>query len=165
MKKIFLILASILFFTTLSPASPPITDIKNDQAIYGVTEAKAYFDVTIGDPGPLLVRIQLIEKTYNQLVAAGVTPSFIIGIRGKASSFFTKGTDYVLDIDLPAKIQIARFVEKFKAMHVGVEQCRIAAGSQDIEIEDFLPQIKLVDNGYVSMIVYQSQGYAFVPMD
>jgi intracellular sulfur oxidation DsrE/DsrF family protein len=165
MKKILLIFASILFITTLSSASPPTTDFKNDQAVYGLTEAKAYFDVTVGDPGALLTRLQLIEKTYNQLVAAGVTPSFIIGIRGKASNFFTKGSDYVLDIDLPAKIQIARLVEKFKAMNVGVEQCRIAAGFQEIEEADFLPQIELVDNGYASMIVYQSQGYGFVPMD
>ncbi|TKB07500.1 hypothetical protein [Desulforhopalus sp. IMCC35007] len=165
MKKIFLIVTSILFITTISPASPPITNLKNDQASYGLTEAKAYFDVTVGDPKPLLVRLQLIEKTYNQLVAAGVTPSFIIGIRGKASSFFTKGPDYVLDIDMPTKMQIARFVERAQAMHIGVEQCRIAAGFQEIEVADFLPQMKLVENGYVSMIVYQSQGYAFVPMD
>jgi hypothetical protein len=143
MKKIVLILASILFITTLSQASPPITKFKNDQVIKGLTEAKAYFDVTVGDPKPLLIRLQLIEKTYNQLVAAGVTPSFIIGVRGKASNFFTKGSDYVLDIDLPAKMQIARLVDTFKTMHIGIEQCRIAAGFQDVEVEDFLPQIEL----------------------
>ena len=50
-------------------------------------------------------------------------------------------------------------------MKIDLEQCRIAAGFEDIAIADFLPQVKLVANGYVSMIGYQSQGYSFVPMD
>jgi intracellular sulfur oxidation DsrE/DsrF family protein len=101
----------------------------------------------------------------NQLVTAGVTPAFIIGIRGKASNFFTKGNDYVLDIDLPEKEQIAALVKNLKALKIGIEQCRIAAGFEDIDVADFLPQVELVANGYVSMIGYQSLGYGFVPMD
>jgi uncharacterized protein len=165
MKKILVILASILFITTLSQANTPSAGFNNDKALKGLTETKAYFDVTVGDPKQLLIRLQLIEKTYNQLIAAGVTPSFIIGIRGKASNFFTKGTDYVLDIDMPEKKQIASVVKKFKTMHIGIEQCRIAAGFQKIDVADFLPQVEIVANGYVAMIGYQSQGYGFVPMD
>lgn len=75
MKKILLILASILFFSTVLHAGAPTNIYNNDRALQGVTESKAYFDVTIGDPKQLLIRLQLIEKTYNQLLAAGVTPS------------------------------------------------------------------------------------------
>jgi hypothetical protein len=103
MKKILLILVSILLSAAVSSADSPSDIYNNDKALKGLTESRAYFDVTIGEPKQLLIRLQLVEKTYNQLVAAGVTPAFVIGIRGKASSFFTKGTDYVLDIDLPEK--------------------------------------------------------------
>lgn len=50
-------------------------------------------------------------------------------------------------------------------MKIGIEQCRIASGFQDIAVTDFLPQVELVANGYTSMIGYQSQGYGFVAMD
>lgn len=165
MKKILLILASILFFSTVLHADEPKNIYNNDRALQGVTESKAYFDVTIGDPKQLLIRLQLIEKTYNQLLAAGVTPSFVVGIRGKASNFITKGSDYVLDIDLPEKRQIAAIVKKLKTMRIGVEQCYIAAGFQEIDVADFLPEVDLVTNGYVSLIGYHSQGYGLVPMD
>ncbi len=165
MKKLILILTSILFFTTLSHAEAEKPVYNNDKALKGVKEAKAYFDVTVGNPKILLIRLQLIEKTHNQLVAAGVRPDFIIGIRGKASSFFTKGPDYVLESDLPEKKQIAALVKRLKTLNIDMEQCLIAAGFEGIELADFLPQVELVANGYVSMIGYQSQGYGFVAMD
>jgi len=34
-----------------------------------------------------------------------------------------------------------------------------------IDTKDFLPQVKIVANGYISLVGYQSQGYAFLPMD
>lgn len=165
MQKLLLILVFILSFSTVSQGNTPNDVYNNDNALKGLTIAKAYFDVTIGDPKQLVLRLQLIDKTYNQIVAAGVTPAFIVGIRGKASNFFTKGNGYVLDIDLPEKEQIAALVKKFTTMKIGVEQCRIAAGFQDIAVADFLPQVEIVANGYTSMIGYQSQGYSFVAMD
>lgn len=165
MKNFFLILSSILFISTVTYTNALSDMYNNNKALKGLTEAKAYFDVTVGDPKQLLLRLQLIDKTYNQIAAAGVTPAFIIGIRGKASNFFTNGGAYVLDSDLPEKEQIAALVKKFKALKMGIEQCRIAAGFQDIDVADFLPQVELVANGYVSMIGYHAQGYGLVPMD
>lgn len=165
MKKIILILASILFFTTLSHAESEKVVSNNNNALKGLKEAKAYFDVTVGNPKILLIRLQLIEKTHNQLVTAGVKPNFVIGIRGKASSFFTKGTDYVIETDLPEKEQIAALVKRLKTQNIVMEQCLIAAGFEGIDVADFLPQVELVANGYISMIGYQAQGYSLVPMD
>ncbi len=165
MQKILLIMLSFFYFATSAYADSQSTSYNNAKSLKGLTATKAYFDVTVGDPNQLLVRLQLIEKTYKQIVEAGVTPDFIIGIRGKASNFFTKGTHYVLDVDLPQKKQIAAMVKKLNSMKISMEQCRIAAGFQDIDVVDFLPEVELVANGYVSMIGYQSQGYGLVPMD
>lgn len=165
MQKLLLILVSILLFSTLAYGNTPDAFYTNNNALKGLTTVKAYFDVTIGEPKQLLLRLQLIEKTYNQIVATGITPTFIVGIRGKASNFFTTGDGYVLDIDLPEKEQIAALVKNFTAKKIGVEQCRIAAGFQDVAVVDFLPEIEVVANGYTSMIGYQAQGYGFVAMD
>lgn len=133
--------------------------------LVGNNEVKAYFDVQIGEPDKLLIRLKMIETTYSQFLASGISPHFIIGIRGKASNFFTKDNDYVLDVDIPVKKKIASMVDQFKAKGFRMEQCSLAAGMQEISVADFLPLVEVVSNGYASMIVYQSQGYAFVPMD
>jgi intracellular sulfur oxidation DsrE/DsrF family protein len=165
MNKIVLIIAALLFISTGSHALGQSELSNNSKALEGVTKTKAYFDVTIGDPKALLIRLELIEKTYHQLVAAGVNPDLVVGVRSKASNFFTKGQGYVLDSDLPEKNRIAAMVKKLSGMKIDIEQCRIAAGFEAIDIADFLPEMELVANGYVSMIGYHAQGYAFVPMD
>jgi len=71
----------------------------------------------------------------------------------------------LLETDLSAKKAIAARVDQFKAEGFALEQCRIAADLQEIEVADFLPRVEVVANGDISMIGYQSQGYAFVPMD
>ena len=165
MKTLLLTIVLFLCCISLGRADSPKNEKNTSGALTGLTATKAYFDVTVGNPKLLLIRLQLIQKTYNQIAAAGVTPAFVIGIRGKASNFFTKGTDYILDSDLPEKEQIETLVKQFAARHIVIEQCLIAAGFQQIDAADFLPLVKPVPNGYVSMIGYQSQGYGFVPMD
>lgn len=139
--------------------------LNHGSALSGVMTTNVFFDVNIGDPAKLRTRLQLIETTYAQLVAAGFSPRVVIGIRGMASNFFTRDAGYILEAELPVKKEIAAKVEKFRAMGFAVEQCRIAAGMQGIDVADFLPQVQVVDNGYISMIGYQAQGYAYVPMD
>lgn len=165
MKTILLTILMLFSFMSFCHADSPGNAKNSSDALTGLTTAKAYFDVTVENPKLVLLRLQLIEKTYSQIAANGVTPAFIVGIRGKASNFFTKGNDNVLDMDLPDKKQIEILVKKFAAQHIPIEQCLIAAEIQHIDAADFLPQLKLVANGYVSMIGYQSQGYGLVPMD
>ena len=128
-------------------------------------EARVYFDVSLGEPEKLAVRLGLIEKTREDLIAAGLTPRIVVGIRGKASNFFTRDEDYVLESDLAVKKNILAQVARFKTMGIRLEQCGLAADMQGIATTDFLPQLEMVGNGYVAMITYQGQGYAYVPMD
>ena len=128
-------------------------------------EARVYFDVSIGEPDKLALRLGLIEKTRDDLIAAGLTPRIVVGIRGKASNFFTRDEDYVLESDLSVKKKIQAQVVRLKTLRIRLEQCWLAADMQGIARTDFLPQLEMVGNGYVAMITYQGQGYAYVPMD
>jgi hypothetical protein len=165
MKSVLQFVMTFLLVAVTARIGPAAETYNNSNALTGVRETKVYFDVNVGEPAKLLNRLQLIDATYDQLVAAGISPLFVVGIRGKASNYFTRGDDYVLDTDLPVKRQIEAGIDRFKARHYRLEQCYIAAGLQDIDVVDFLPQLEVVASGYVSMIGYQSKGYAFVPMD
>ena len=139
--------------------------LSNSNSLKGVSEIKVYFDLNVGEPKKLLSRLQLIETTYSQLREAGFSPRVVIGIRGMASYYFTKDTDYVLEQDIPDKKRIASWAEKFRAHGFALEQCTLAAELHEIDTTDFLPQLIIVPNGYISMIGYQTKGYAYVPMD
>lgn len=138
------------------PGGPALTHLR---------QAKVYFDVNVGHPAKLLTRLDIINQTREGLLEMGVTPEFVIGFRSKASNFVTKGDDYVFEEELEDKREVHGWLERFARMGVTMEQCRIAAGFQGIDPEDFRPEIKLVSNGYISMIGYQLKGYAQIPMD
>jgi hypothetical protein len=165
MKSLLQFMMILLLVVVTVRIGPAAETYNNSDALTGVREAKVYFDVNVGEPAKLLNRLQLIDATYDQLVASGISPLFIVGIRGKASNYFTRGDDYVVDTDLPIKKQIEARIDRFKARHFRLEQCYIAVGLYDIDVDDILPQLEVVASGYVSMIGYQSKGYAFVPMD
>ena len=161
-RTVYRILLLLLFATcSLFPALAGVAEA----AAVDSGEARVYFDVSIGEPEKLALRLGLIEKTRGDLIAAGLTPRIVVGIRGKASNFFTRDEDYVLESDLAVKKKILAQVVRLKAMGLRLEQCGLAADMQGIATTDFLPQLEMVGNGYVAMITYQGQGYAYVPMD
>lgn len=153
----------VLFF-----AMPALAEeYKNTRALNGLSAVRVYFDVNIGVPGKLVSRLLFIDKTYDQLVKAGVKPEFIIGFRSTASNFVTKGSeDYVFEDDeIAAKKKVHEWVRRFKKRGILMEQCMLAAEIHEIDPKDFLPEIEPVKNGYISMIGYQSKGYSQVDMD
>jgi uncharacterized protein len=163
LKISFLVLMGVIILLSCRPAVAE--EFANKRALANMSAVMAYYDVNVGVPAKLVTRLRLIAKTYDQLVSAGVTPGFIVGFRGKASYFVTKGDDYVFDEDLPAKKKVLKWIQALKARGIVMEQCRIAASLHDIDPKDILPEIEVVQNGYISMIGYQAKGYSQIPMD
>lgn len=151
----------VLFFTAVASAEPPAAG----QQVQAASGAKVYFDVNVGEARKMAIRLQLINTTYDQLAEQGSVPRFVVGFRGAASFFTTKGEGYVKPDDLPIKKKIHHWLQIFAAKGIRLEQCRIAADLNGIAATDFQPEVTVVDNGYVAMISYQHQGYAYIPMD
>jgi len=155
----------LITWFTLVALPGQAAEYNNEQALRGVKDGKAYFDVNVGKPGKLLARLQAIYQTYNQFEDSGVTPDFVIGFRGGASKFVTRGDAYVQKKELPDKEKVRSWIEQFQELGVTMEQCWIADSALRIDPKDVLPEIKVIANGYVSLIAYQVKGYALVPMD
>jgi len=86
MKKLILVLV-ILFGATLNVQA---ADLKNDAALTGVTNTNAVFDISPGGKR-LLGQLNVIYKTYEQLVDFGHKPKFVLAFRGGATPFVTSG--------------------------------------------------------------------------
>ncbi len=139
-------------------------DFSRPAGLENISSVKAYFDVKVGVPSKLATQLQVIDDAYRQLVKLGVKTKFVIGFRGEASYFVTRGDDYIFEEDAEAKKKIYTFIKSFKSQGIVLEQCSVSAGLYEIKQQDFLKEIEVVQNSYASIVAYQSAGYAFVPI-
>jgi uncharacterized protein len=161
MKKSVIAVAWVLLVAAGAFAGPAA----KAKSLEGLNQIKSVVDVNVGNPKLLVLRMELLDRTYRQLVAAGMKPVVVVAFRGKASQFITKGDGYVAPEEKGAKLEMKTWIERFKQAGFTIEQCAIAAALLKIDVKDFLPQVEIVENGYISLIGYQQQGYAFLPLD
>ena len=157
--------AALLTAMLLVPVVVPAAQFSDADALKGLDTVKVVCDVNVGDPNLLLRRLELIDETYTQLVDAGVRATFVVAFRGPATKFVTRGTGYVAPENQAVKKEIQGWVAQFYENGFSLEQCAIAARGQKVSTDDILPQVKVVQNGYISLIAYQNKGYALLPMD
>lgn len=161
-KITFSLLGAVLLLCSCPPGYGQ--EFNNQRALANLSAVKVYFDVKTQNPDKLALQLGLIHETLQQLLKAGVKTELIIGFRDQASRFVTKDDDYVLEEDLEAKKKIQAWVRRFHSLGVFMEQCLISATFQEIEPEDFLPELAVIQSSYVSMIAYQVKGYAQITM-
>ncbi len=163
LRTILILLTFLLaiFFLPQTALSQQKDDIR---ALDTLSELKAYFDIKADSAAKLEKRLLWIKDTYKQVNEKNVKATFIIGIRSKASFFVTKGDEYIDEEDILTTGKIEKLLKHFVKQKVPIEQCGISAQLLDIDSQDFLPEINVVKNSYISIAGYQNRGYAYVPM-
>jgi len=150
----------------LTAFSVPAQESENTPAsLKGVNTAEIVFDVNVGNPKLLSLRLKLVEKTLSD-ISHYAKYRAVVAFRGAASDFMTKNDNYIDKDKKQIKKDIYRRLKTLKNdYNVTLEQCGVAIGLRGIAPEEIYDIINVVENGYVSIIGYQNQGYAFVPMD
>lgn len=137
----------------------------DDRAVLsGVKELKVAFDVLEGDAKGLLNRLNVIDETRNSLIKQGVTPNFVVAFRGPATKLVQTDMSKVKpeDREVAAKIA-AKLADMRKAPGVAsIEQCSVAIRQQETTAENVLPSVTVVGNSWISLMAYQSRGYAYI---
>jgi intracellular sulfur oxidation DsrE/DsrF family protein len=133
-------------------------------ALSGLKEVKVAFDIKDGDGKGLLKRLDVIDETRQSLIQQGVSPHFILAFRGPATRLVQTDVAAIRPEDRPMAGKIA---EKIKQMSEargvdGFEQCAVAVREQGTKVEKVLPQIHVVGNAFISLMAYQSKGYAYI---
>ena len=157
--------AALLMVIFLLPCIAFAGQFTNADALKGLKTVKVVCDVNVGEPKLLLGRMELIDATYTQLLDAGIQPTFVVAFRGPATKYVTRGTGYVAPEDRAIKKKIQGWVAQFHENGFALEPCAIAARALNVSFGDILPQITVVQNGYISIVAYQNKGYALLPMD
>lgn len=157
-KIIFFVIFASLFLAVSSIASA-----QGYEALKGVRSAKAVFDVRIGNPQSAALHLKLMHQTYKDLAAAKKKPVFRIVFIGPSVKLISKNRDGFTPEDNKALDEIADAVSAMSKDGIQLEICLVAAKVFKVDPLSVLPEIKRVENGWVSLIGYQAKSYSLVP--
>jgi intracellular sulfur oxidation DsrE/DsrF family protein len=135
---------------------------KDSEALKGVKSAKAIFDVRVANPKGAAIQIKLIHQTYQQLVAEKKKPVCVVSFMGPSVKLISKNREGFTAEDQKPLDEIAETISKMSKEGIRVEICMFAAKLFGVDPSSLLPQIKKVENGWVSLVGYQAQGYSLV---
>ena len=133
-------------------------------ALAGLTEVKVAFDITTGEGKGLLSRLNVIDETRQSLIKHGVKPNFVLAFRGPATKLVQSDVEKVKPEDRPELVKIASKIQEMSVAQgvQSLEQCSVAIRQQGTAADKVLPPIKVVGNSWISLLAYQTKGYAYI---
>jgi len=158
------IIAAVLL-VSLVGAKPMHAESPQDaDALSGLNEVKVAFDMQTGNSAALLKQLEVIEETRESLIKQGVKPSFVIAFRGPATKLVqTDPSEVQADDRANARIIAGKIRALKKSEGVAsIEQCAVAIRLAGTKQENLLPEIKVVGNGWISLMAYQAKGYGYI---
>jgi intracellular sulfur oxidation DsrE/DsrF family protein len=155
-----LFIATVIIFLMVLPAGAA----GYDNALKGVKNYDAVYEVSQGDPRVNNPVFLVIKNSYEapEVKALVKSPNIAIVFHGPVVKLLS--TD-LTPFDQKEQADIHKFQATLKQMKkdgVTLEVCRFALKGMDVDEETVIPEIDPVDNGFVSVIGYQMQGYAVV---
>ncbi len=158
-------LFSLLLLILISPLT--FADKPDDaDALKGIDTGKVVWDVTLSKPGRLLFVMKVIEETYQDLIRQNVTPDMVFAFRGGVLRLLSSQP---LELDEDAKVARDELLTLIKNMSkkpgIKMESCSLATRVLGIDNSTIIREVKPVGNTFVSLIGYQQQGYALIPIN
>ena len=138
--------------------------VDDKAALQGIKDGKLVYDITDGDGKALLNRLETIDETRRSMLEAGTMPHFVISFRGPATKLVQTDMTQVKPEDREYAAKIGTWLAQF-AKEKGVEsleQCAVAIRHAGTKPENVVAPIKVVANSFVTLMAYQSKGYAYI---
>lgn len=136
----------------------------NKEALAGVKEMKIAFDFVDGNPKVLLAKLNNVDVTRKQLIEDGVTPYIVLSFRGDASYFTQSDVERVKAEDREDARKVAAKIRELRtaAGVQSLEQCNLPLAGRKLKAAEVMPEVKVVGNGWISLVAYQRKGYAYI---
>jgi intracellular sulfur oxidation DsrE/DsrF family protein len=165
-----IVLTSLLFVigsmgmavTASAEAAIPITD---SASLSGIKEAKGVFHINLTSPKKIALYLKVIKGTHQRLVTQGVKPDMILVFIGQTVKYLSTTPDDELALEFESELSsIAQTVKELHALGIRMEVCAVATDVFGVDNETILPEMKVVGDGFISLIGWQTQGYNLVPV-
>ena len=150
--KLMILLIAVSLFSAIYTVSA-----QENEAIVGVKSAKAFFDFRIGEPTNAVGHMEVIHQTYKDLAAMKKKPVFVVVFMGSSLKLFSKNNEEFSP-------EVAGTISAMAKDGIKFEICMVAVKILEVDSMSILPEIKKVDNGWISEIGYQYKGYRLVPV-
>jgi intracellular sulfur oxidation DsrE/DsrF family protein len=159
-------IALTLLTSIVSPVSAIRADEFNDaRALADLKMAKGVFLVDIGDPKKLAFYLDVIKGTHAGMVRQNVTPDLVAVFIGPSVPYLTTAPSDEVTMEHEDTLEkIAGAVADLNRLGVRQEVCAVATKVFNVDNKTVLPALKVVGDGFISLIGYQTQGYALVPV-
>lgn len=162
MRMIVAILVVLSLTTGMNAWAGQVTDAA---ALKGVKQGKGVFLVSQDNPQKTALYLNIIKDTYDSMASQKVRPDFILVFVGPTVRFLTNKPDAELSANQQeALASIAASIKELKAKGVKMEVCQIAVNFFKVPKDSLFPELKLVNNGFISLIGYQAKGFGLVPV-
>lgn len=159
------LLAGLLMLAASLPLPAAEPAINDQAALAGLKTGKGVFLVDIGDANKLNFYLEVIQGTHKGMRDQGVEPDFILVYIGPSVKYL--GSSPAAETEQATGgllMDIESNVEALAALGVRQEVCAVATRVFGIDNTTVLPGMKLVGDGFISLIGYQAQGYHLVPV-
>mgnify|MGYP005841513539 CR=1 FL=1 len=136
-------------------------------ALEGVDGVKAVFDVTVASPQGAYGTFRAVRHLYQDenVRALPNPPKVAVVFHGPAVKLVSTDWSGFPASDHDALKQFADMVRRMKKEGVALEICMYAAKGRGVDPATILPEVDQVANGFISVVGYQAQGYATVPIN
>jgi intracellular sulfur oxidation DsrE/DsrF family protein len=145
--------------------APAHSEAANDQAtLSGLSEVKVAFDLTNGSGKALLKQLDVIDETRQSLIKQHVKPYFVITFRGPATKLVQTDRNQIKAEDREYADKIASKISALRSADgvASIEQCGVAVRLSGTKPADVVPGVKVVGNGWISLMAYQAKGYGYI---
>lgn len=143
----------------------PAMEINDADALKGVKTGKGIFLINQDNPQKTALYLGIINATYDSMKKQKTRPDFVVVFVGQTVRFLTTEPEAALAAEHKDALQsIAASVKKLKEKGVRLEICDIATAFFKVSNDKLVPGLKVVGNGFTSLIGYQSKGYGLVPV-
>lgn len=150
------------FFSTATVYAAGLT---NAEALKGLKDVYALYDVRNSNPKVVLANLKFIESNYQNLLKEKVKPHLRIIFISGAVQFITTQPSEMVDMEYGDTLQaIAVQVERLVKLGVAMEACGGAMAYFNVDYNTLLPGIKPVRSGFISVMGWQAQGYSLIPV-
>ena|SRR5210317_375264 len=164
-KNISLFFSFLLVFSIVFSAGST-TSAAGYDGLEGLKSFNAVVDMRSGKPKSLALQLDLIHQMYNDANVRKVTgsPNFVIVFIGPSVKLVSANTKGFSAEDKEAVTKIAETISTMAKGGIKFEICLFAADLLGVDRSSILPEIKQVDNGWISLVGYQHMGYGLVPV-
>lgn len=164
MRQLFIRLAALVLLA-FSPPSLAAAPIDDSHALKGVKQGKGIFLIDFADPRKTAFYLDIIKGTHAGMQRQGVKPDFVIVYIGPTVRFLTTAPDTELALEHEESLKaIAQHVKELNRLGVRHEVCAVATQVFKVDNATILPGMRVVGDGFISLIGWQTRGYKLVPL-